>query len=236
MSKRVLAVLFGTPINLSNNLPSNLGDIYSTSPALTLGIFHILGDVNLGSEECGLDQEVSLESWVHDGHSGGVGGQPNETKGGINRGVRETDVERRVAGEGVDGEFSTREVFCGSEEGDITVDGTVRGFDEELGKISELISFVTRHFLAGVIREGDVDGDGRVPGFEDQEFGSGEVSNDDIILGPKVTTINAQSLWIRMVSQHVIRSWGEYQTSALIGRNKVATPKSLNRRSASSNR
>jgi len=204
VSKRVLTLLLGTPIDLPNNLPSNLGDIYRTSPALALGIFHILSDVNLGPEKSGLDQEVSLESGVHDGHSGGVARQPNEAKGRIHRGIRETDVERGVAGEGVDGEFAAREVFGVGEEGDVTVYGAVRGFDEELGETSKLISIIARQILGGVIRKGDVDGDGRVPGLENQEFSGGEVSNDDVVLGPEVTTVNAQSLWIRTMSQPCI--------------------------------
>ena len=206
MSERILALLLRTPVYLSNNLPSNFGDIDRTSPALALGILQALGDVDLGSEKSGLDQEVSLESGVHDSRSGGVGRQPNETKGRIDGGIREPDVERGIAGEGIDREFATRKVFSGGEEGDVTMDRAVRGLDEDLGEISKFIPFVTGLFLLGVVRKGDVDGDGSVPGFENQELSGGEVSNDGIILGSEMTTINAQSLRILMVSQicHVI--------------------------------
>lgn len=81
------------------------------------------------------------------------------------------------------------------------MDRTVRGFDEELGEISKFIPFVTGLFLLRIVCEGNVDSDGRIPGLENQEFGGGEVSNDDIILGPKVATINAQSLRILTLSQ-----------------------------------
>jgi len=192
VSEHILALIFGTPINLSNNLPSNLGDIYRTSPVLALGILHILGDVNLGPEKSGLDQEVSLESGVHDGHSGGVARQPKETKGGIHRGICETDVERGVARECVYQEFAAGVVFGVREEGDVSVNGTVRSFDEELGESSKIILFVfvTRKVLDGVILEGDVDGDGRVPSLENQEFSGGEISDDGVILSPDVTTVN----------------------------------------------
>ena len=166
MSKRILALLLGPPIDLSNNLPSDLGDIYRTSPALALGILHILGDVDLGPEKSGLDQEVTLESGVHDSHSGGVARQADETKDRINRGIREVDVEGGVAGEGVDREFATRVVFGGRDEGDVTVDRAVRSFDEDLGEISKFIHFVIGLFLLGIVCEGNVDGDGSVPGLE----------------------------------------------------------------------
>jgi len=81
------------------------------------------------------------------------------------------------------------------------VDRAVRGLDEELGGTSKPILFFIRRFLAGVISKGDVDGDWRVPGLENQEFGGGEVSDDGIEPGLEVTTVNAQSLWIRIVSQ-----------------------------------
>lgn len=138
---------------------------------------------------------------MHGGYSGGVARQPNEMKGRVHRGIRETNVEGGVASEGVDGEFATREVFGVSEEGDVTDCGAVRSFDEELGEGSRLVLFVARKVLGGVILEGDVDGDGRVPGLENQKFSGGEVSDDGVILGPDVTTVNAQSLWVRMVSQ-----------------------------------
>jgi len=112
MSKRILTL--GTPIDLSSNLLSSLGEIHRTSPALALWILHILVDVDLGPEKSRLDQEVSLESGVHDGHGWGIGRQPSEMKGRIHRGISETNVERGVSGEGVDGEFATRVVFGSS--------------------------------------------------------------------------------------------------------------------------
>ena len=199
MSERLLTLLFGTPINLSNNLSSNLGGVDRTGSALTLGVLQTFGDVKLGSEKSGLDQEIALVSGVQDSQSGGVARQPDETEDGVNWGIRKFNVERGVAGESVDGEFATRKVFSGRKEGDVAVDRAVRGFDEELG---EIIPFIAGSFLPGFIYEGDVDGDGRIPGLENQEFSGGEVSNDDIILGPKVTTVNAQSLRILVVSNH----------------------------------
>ena len=237
MPKCILALLLGSPIDLPNNLFSNLGEIDRSGSAFALGVLQILGDVNLGSKQSGLDQEVSLESGMHDSHGGGVARQPDETKSRINGSIREVDVKRGVPGERVDGEFPTRKVFGGSEEGDVTMDGAVRGLDEELGETSQLILVVTGRFLFGIIRKGDVDGDGRVPGLEDQELGSGEVSNDDIVLGPNVTAINAQSLWTLTVSQLCRKTiWGNFRTSALIGKNRVAASKSLILRSASAKR
>ena len=107
MPKSVLALLLRTPVNLANNLLSDLGDADRTSSALALGVLDILVDVNLRSEQGGLDQEVTLESRVQECHSGCVGRKPDETKDRINRGVRKVDVERGVAGESVDGEFTT---------------------------------------------------------------------------------------------------------------------------------
>jgi hypothetical protein len=192
VSERILAILFRTPEDLSSNLLSSLGGVDRTSPIFALGILHILSDVKLGAEKSRLDQEVSLESRVHYSNSGGFARQPNETKGRINRGIREANVERGVAGESVDGEFSTSMVLSGSEEGNVTEDRAVRGFDEELGEISKLILFVVG--LSRVVCESDVGSDGRVPGLEHQKLSGGEVSNDDVILGPKLTTVNAQSL------------------------------------------
>jgi len=88
---------------------------------------------------------------MHESHSGGVGRQPNEAKGRIDGGIREADVKRGIVGEGIDGEFATRKVFGGSEEGDVTVDRAVGGLDEELGEISKFIPFITRLFLLRVI-------------------------------------------------------------------------------------
>lgn len=190
MSKRIL-ILFGTPIDLSSNLPSNLGDIDRTGPTLTRGIIYILIDVNLGPKETGLDQEVTLVSRVQGSQSGRVSGRPNKAKGRINRGIRKVDVERGVSGDSVDGEFATRMVFSGRDEGDVRVERAIRGLDEELGEFNP---FVTKHLLFGVIYKGDVDCDGRVLGVENQEFGGGEISNYDVILGPKVTTVNTESL------------------------------------------
>ena len=187
VSERILALLFGTPEDLSNNLLSNLGGIDRTSPAFALGVLHILGDVKLGAEKARLDQEVSLESRVHDSNSGGVARRPTEAKGRVNRGIREVNVERGVAGEGVDEEYATGTLLSGSEERDVTVDRAVRGLDKELGEISKF-------GRCRVICESDVDGDGRVPGLEHQKLTGGEVSNDNVILGPKLTTVNAQSL------------------------------------------
>ena len=197
VSERIL-VLLRTPEDLSSNLVSNLGDVDRTSPAFALGILHILGDVNLGAEKIRLDQEVSLESWVHDSDSGGVARQPNETKGRINGGIREVNVERGVAGESVDGEFATSMVLTGSEEGDVAVDKAVRGLDEELGEISELIPVVVG--LSRFVCESDVGSDGRVFGLEHQKLSGGEISKDAVVLGSKLTAINAQSLWILRIS------------------------------------
>ena len=98
---------------------------------------------------------------MHDSKSGGVGGQPNEAKGRIYRGIREADAEWGVTGESVDGEFTTSKVLSGSEEGDIAVNRAVRGLDEELGEL-----MVPGTFLFGVVRESDVDGDRRVLSLE----------------------------------------------------------------------
>lgn len=190
MSKRIL-ILFGTPIDLSSNLPSNLGDIDRTGPTLARGITYILIDVNLGPKETGLDQEVTLVSRVQGSQSGRVSRRPNEAKGRINRGIRKVNVERGVSGDSVDGEFATRMVFSGRDEGDVGVEGAIRGLDEELGEFN---AFVTKHLLFGVIHKGDVDRDGRVLGVENQEFGGSEISNDDVIAGPEVTTVDAESL------------------------------------------
>lgn len=187
VSERILALLLGTPEDLSNDLLSNLGGIDRTSPAFALGVLHILGDVKLGAEKARLDQEVSLESWVHDSNSGGVARRSTESKGRVNRGIREVNVERGIAGEGVDEEYATGTLFSGSEERDVTVDRAVRSLDKELGEI--------RNFgRCGVICESDVDGDGRVLGLEHQEFTGGEVSDNNVILGSKLATVNAQSL------------------------------------------
>ena len=187
MSKRILALLLGTPEDLSNDLLSNLGEVDRTSPAFALGVLYILGDVKLGAEKARLDQEVSLESWVHDSNSGGIACQPTEAKGRVNRGIREANVERGVAGEGVDEECATSTLLSGSEERDITVDRAVRSLDEELGGISKF-------GRCGVICESDVDSDGRVLGLEHQKLTGGEISNDNVILGPKLAAVNTQGL------------------------------------------
>ena len=132
-----------------------------------------------------------MVSGVQGSQSGSVGRQPDETKDRINRGVREANVERGVASESVDGEFATRMVFGSSDKGNVTVDRAVRGFDQELG---EIIPFVAGCLLSGVICESDVDGNRRVLGLENQELSGGEVSDDDVVLGLKVATINIQSL------------------------------------------
>ena len=192
VSEHILALLLRTPEDLPNNLSSNLGGVDRTSSPFALGVLHILGDVKLGAEKSGLDQEISLERWVHHSNSRGVARRPNKAKGRIDRGIREVNVERGVAGESVDGEFSTSMLLVGREEGDVTVDRTVRSLDEELGEISKFIPFVVG--LSGVVCESDVGSDGRVPGLEHQKLSGGEVSNDGVILGPKLTTVNAQSL------------------------------------------
>lgn len=55
MPESILALLFGTPKDLSNNLVSNFGGFNRTSPALAFGILQTLSDVNLGSEKSRLD-------------------------------------------------------------------------------------------------------------------------------------------------------------------------------------
>ena len=191
MSERILALL-RTPEDLSNNLPSSLGEIDRTSPAFALGVFQTLGDVKPGAEKTRLDQEVSLESWVQESNGGGVTRQPNEAKGRINGGIRKLNMERGVACESVDGEFAASMILGGSEEGDVTKDRAVRGFDEELGEISEFILFVIG--LSRVVCESDVGSDGSVLGIEHQKLSGSEVTNDSVILGPKLTTVNTQSL------------------------------------------
>jgi len=234
VSKCVL-VLLRTPVNLPNNLLSNLGGINCARPTLALGVLHILGDVNLRSKKSGLDQEVSLEGGVHDSHGRGVTRQPNEMKGRINRGICEANTKWGVAGESFNGEFATGKVFSGSKEGDVAVDRAVRGFDEELGDI--IIPFVIGRFLLRVIGEGYVDDNGRVAGLENQQFGGSEVSNDGVVLGPELTTVDTQSLQTLEVSQpsHVMTG-KKTRTCALMGRNKVAASNSLILRSASSKR
>lgn len=192
MSERILAILLRTPVNLSNNLISNLGGVDRTSPVLALGILQTLGDVNLGAEKSGLDQEVSLEGWVHDSNSGGIGRRPNELKGRINGRIREANMERGVASESVDGEFATSVVLGGGEEGDVTVDRAVRGFNKNLGEIGKRRVVVTG--LLRVVCESNVDSDRRVRGLEHQELSGGEVSNDGVVFGLQLATVNAQSL------------------------------------------
>jgi len=131
-----------------------------------------------------------LVSRVQGSKSGSVASQPNEAKDGINGCVREVNVKRGVAGESVDRELAASMVLGGSDEGDVTVDRTVRGFDEDAGDFSRVI--ITG--LSGVVGESDVGSNGRVGGLENQELSGGEVSDDGAILSPKLTTLNVQSL------------------------------------------
>ena len=193
MAKRILTLLLRTPEDLSNNLVSNLGGFDCTSPVFALGILQTLSDVNLGPEKGRLDQKVPLESGVHDSQGGGVGRQPNEAKGRINRGIREADMERRVVGEGVDEEFTAGVILGGGEEGYVAVNRAVRGFDEKLGEISKLI-LVAGTLLFGIVCESNIDSNGRIPGLEHQELSSSKISDDWAILGPEMTAVNAQSL------------------------------------------
>lgn len=193
MPKHVLASLLRTPVNLSNDLPSSIGDIDRSSPALALGILHVLFNLDLWPEEGRLDQEVALVSRVEENQGGGVARKPVEMKGGVDGGLRKADMERSIAGESVDQEFTPRMVFSGGEEREVGVNWAVGSSDEKLGEIGKLISFVVG-VLFRIVREGDVDGDGRVSGLEYQELGSGEVADDDVVVGPDFTTLNAQTL------------------------------------------
>lgn len=131
---------------------------------------------------------------MHDNHGGGVPRQPNESKGRIDGGGREANVERRVVGKGVDEEFTTSLVLSGGEKRDVAVNKGIRGFDEELGEISKLIHIVAGMFLFGVVHKSNISSDRRVAGLEHQKFGSGEITDDRAILGLDLATLNAQSL------------------------------------------
>ena len=85
-------------------------------------------------------------------------------------------MERGIAGESIDREFTARMVLRSTEERDAAVNMAVRSSDEKVGKIREFISDEVE-VLFGVVHGGDVDGDGSVPGLECQEFGRSEVSN-----------------------------------------------------------
>ena len=121
-----------------------------------------------------------------------VASYSKETKDGVNGSVREVNVERGVAGESVDRELATCMVLGGSDERDVTIDRTVRGFDEDAGDFSRVTVIVNG--LSRVVKESDVRSDWRIPGLKNQELGGGEVSNDGTILSPELTTIDVQSL------------------------------------------
>lgn len=192
MSERVLAVLLRTPEDLSKNLPSDLGDIDRASPALAFRVLYVWVDINFGAKKARFDQEVSLVSRVQVSKSGSVASYSDETKDGINGSIRKVNVERGVVGESVDGELATSMVLGVSDEREVTIDRTVRGFDEDAGYLSRVIVIVNG--LSGVVEESDVGSDGRVTGLENQKLGGGEVSNDGAVLSPKLTTIDGQSL------------------------------------------
>jgi hypothetical protein len=199
VSKCILALFFRTPEDLSGDLPSTLGDIDRASPVLARWIDYILFDLNLGSEERRLDQEVALVGRVHDSNSGEETRKPGETEDGINRGICKANVERGVGSDGMDQEFPTGMVLCVSDEGKVTANGTVRGFDEELGGIGVLI-FLAVKFLFRGVRKGNVDNDGRVLGLEYQKLCGGVVSDNHIIFGLDRTAVDVKSLWYSIMS------------------------------------
>lgn len=119
------ALFLRTPVDLSNNLPSRFGDVYCAFSTFTLGIRHIFSNVDLGPEEGRLDDDVSLVRRVQGCDSGEVARRSVETEGGINRGIRETNVEWGVVGESADEEFTTSVGLGGGVEGDVSVDEAV---------------------------------------------------------------------------------------------------------------
>ena len=182
VSEYILAFLFRTPVDLSDGLPADFGDVDGASPTLTLGILQALSNLNLGREYGGLDQEFALVGRVQEGHGRGIACKPIENQGGIHRGIRKADVEGGIAGEGVDQEFTTGVIFSGRDEIDVAVNWAVRSSDEKFGETGMFIPIFVK-ILSRVVREGDVDGDGGVPGLEYQELSGGEVSDDDVFIG-----------------------------------------------------
>ena len=76
---------------------------------------------------------------MHESDSRGVGRKRFEMKVGIDRGIREGNMEGTVAAKRTNQELASGMILSGRDEGNITVEGGIGGFNEDLREIGVFV-------------------------------------------------------------------------------------------------